>query len=62
MPAVSESQRRLMGMVLAAKRGEMKHPSAKVKNIAAHMRESSAEDFARKKKRQGIADSLEKGR
>ena len=58
MPSSSEAQRRLFGAVLAAKRGQLKHPSAKIKKVAAHISESSAEDFARKKKRQGIVKSM----
>ena len=59
MPSVSESQRRLFGMVLAAKRGKMMHPSAKVKNMSAHMSESDVKDFAsKKKKREGVYKSL----
>ena len=60
-PSSSESQRRLFGMVLAAKRGKLKHPSAKVKKVASGVSESSAEDFARKKKRQNVARSLVDG-
>lgn len=57
MPATSESQRRLFGMVLAAKRGQLKNPSSKVEKIAGGISERSAEDFA-KKKRKGITRSL----
>lgn len=61
MPAVSLAQQRLFGMVIAKKRGQLKNPSAKIKNVAAHISESSAEDFARtsfKKKKHGISKSL----
>lgn len=58
MPATSESQRRLFGMVLAAKRGQMKHPSSKVKKMASHISEEDAKDFAVKRK--GVAKSLSK--
>lgn len=63
MPATSDAQRRLFGAVLAAKRGEMKHPSAKIEKIAQGISESSAADFAkkpikRKTNRQGVAKSL----
>lgn len=51
MPAKSESQRRLFGMVLAAKRGQLKSVPAKIKNVAAHISESDAEDFARKREK-----------
>lgn len=61
MPSTSPSQQRLFGMVLAYKRGKLKHPSAKIKNVSGHIKESSAEDFARtsfKKKRRNITHSL----
>ncbi len=56
MPAESEKQRRLFGMVLAAKRGQLKNPSSKVKKVASGISEGSAKDFA--KKRQGVTKSL----
>jgi hypothetical protein len=58
MPSVSEAQRRLFGAVLAYKRGKLKNPSPKIENVAAHISESSTEDFARKKQRKGIAQSM----
>ena len=60
MPAVNESQRRLFGMVLAAKRGQLKNPSSKISKISSGISESSASDFATKvkKKRNTIASSL----
>lgn len=48
MPSVSPSQQRLFGMVLAAKRGKLKNPSAKIKKVSKGISESSTEDFARK--------------
>lgn len=48
MPAKSEKQRRLMGAALAYKRGENKHPSEKIKEVAQHMTETELEDFASK--------------
>lgn len=45
MPAVSQSQRRFMGMVYAAKQGA-KGMSAKVKETAKSMSAKSAKDFA----------------
>ena len=48
MPAQSESQRRLMGAVLATKRGQNKHPSAKIKSISKGISTSAARDFAKK--------------
>lgn len=56
MPATSESQRRLFGMVLAAKRGELKNPSKKIKKVASGISEQGAQDFA--KKRDGVTKSL----
>lgn len=58
MPSVSDSQRRFFGAVLAAKRGQSKNPSAKVKKAAASISERDAADFARKKKRQGVVKTL----
>jgi hypothetical protein len=58
MPAKSEAQRRLFGMVLAQKRGELKDPSPKIKKVATQVSESSAEDFARKKRREGVVKML----
>lgn len=57
-PAASEAQRRLMGAVLAYKRGQSKSASAKVKKVAAGISESSASDFAQKKKRESLARSM----
>lgn len=56
MPAVSESQRRFMGMVLAQKRGQLKNPSMRVKKAASGISESDAKDFS--KKRMGVAETL----
>lgn len=49
MPAVSESQQRLMGMVNAYQKGELKNPSAKVKSVAKHIKHDDARDFAKTK-------------
>jgi hypothetical protein len=49
VPATSVAQQRLFGMVLAAKRGQLKNPSAKVSQVASHISESSARDFAKTK-------------
>lgn len=62
MPAVSKAQQHLMGMVLAAKRGKLKSPSAEVKKVASGMSEKSAKDFAGTKtkglpKKKGPRDS-----
>lgn len=46
MPAQSRSQQRFMGMVHAAQKGELEHPSAAVKKAAASIKPGDAEDFA----------------
>lgn len=56
-PSVSASQRRLFGMVLAKKRGQLKNSSPKVEQIAKGISEEDASDFA-KKKRRNVAKSL----
>jgi hypothetical protein len=48
MPSKSQSQRRLMGAALAAKRGKKSFPEAE--KIAGQMSEKQLEDFARKPK------------
>ena len=60
MPASSEAQRRLFGMVLAYKRGKLKTASPVVKKVSAGVSESSASDFASevKKKRERLARSM----
>jgi hypothetical protein len=50
MPATSEKQRRLMGMALAAKRGQQKAKSAKVNKLMRSMTLTQLEDFASKPK------------
>lgn len=47
MPSQSEAQRRFFGMVLAAKRGQLKNPSKKVKKASKSISESAARDFAK---------------
>jgi len=47
MPAVSIKQQRLFAMALACKRGEMKNPSAKVKELADSMSEKELEKYAK---------------
>jgi hypothetical protein len=49
MPAVSKKQQRLMGMVHAYQKGALKHPGAKIKNIAKHISEEDAKHFAETK-------------
>lgn len=56
MPATSESQRRLMGAALAAKRGG-KPASREVAKVAHSMSEKQLRDFARKSKRKGKRSS-----
>ncbi len=50
MPAKSKAQQKFMGMVLAAKRGQLKNPSSAVKKAAGSMSAKSAEDFASTKR------------
>ena len=49
MPAVSESQQRLFGMVHAYQKGKLKHAPGKVKSIARHIDPESARHFAETK-------------
>jgi len=49
MPAVSESQQRLFGMVHAYQNGKLKHAPAKIRRIAKRISEEDAEHFARTK-------------
>ena len=49
MTAESKKQRRLMGMVHAVQKGEMKAPSAKVKAIAKSMSLKQSGDYAKTK-------------
>jgi len=46
MPASSESQQRLMGMVHAYQKGELDNPSGRVRETAGHISPSDAEDYA----------------
>lgn len=50
MPAKSKAQQKFMGMVLAAKRGQLKNPSSAVKKAAGSMSAKSAKDFASTKR------------
>ena len=59
MPAVSESQRRLMGMVHAYKKGKLKHAPKKIKEVAKHISDDDARDFA-KTKHDGLPDKKDK--
>lgn len=49
MPAVSESQQRLMGMVHAYKNGKLKKAPKKIKEVAKHISDEDARDFAKTK-------------
>ena len=44
MPAVSKAQQRFMGMVYAAKKGEMKNPSPEVADAAASMKKKDVNE------------------
>ena len=59
MPAVSESQQRLFGMVHAYQKGKLKNPPKKVKEVAEHISEEDAEHFA-KTKHKGLPERKEK--
>ncbi len=48
MPSSSENQRRLFGMALAYKRGELKDASDAVKQLAKTLDVGTISDFARK--------------
>lgn len=62
MPAKSASQRRLFGMVLAAKRGKLKNVPPKIAKVASGVSQTQASEFASdvepKKKRSGVARTL----
>lgn len=50
MPAKSESQRKLMGFALSAKRGTAKNAPASIKKLAKSMTEKELSKYASKKK------------
>jgi len=58
MPASSKSQQRLMGMVHAYNKGDLKNPPQVVKDIAKSMKKKDAEDFA-STKHKGLPENLE---
>lgn len=73
MPAVSDAQRKFMGMVLAARRKQLKNPSPEIQQAADAMTDRQISDFAsqpappaavptdlaaKRKKRQGIIQTL----
>lgn len=47
MPAKSKSQQRLMGMVHAYKNGKLKHAPKKIRDVAEHISDEDARDFAK---------------
>ena len=49
MPAASKSQQRLMGMVHAYQKGELKNPPDKIKSVAEGIEPDDAKDFAKTK-------------
>ena len=49
MPAVSQSQQRLFGMVHAYKNGKLKKAPDKIKEVARHISDDDARDFAKTK-------------
>ena len=52
MPALSKSQQRLMGMVHAYKNGKLKNAPKKIKDVAKHISDDDARDFAKTKTKQ----------
>jgi hypothetical protein len=59
MPAKSKAQQKLMGMVSAAQKGELKNPSAQVAKLAKTMTKKSATDFA-STKHKGLPKKVKK--
>lgn len=49
MPALSKSQQRLFGMVHAYKTGKLKKAPKKIKEVAKHISDEDARDFAKTK-------------
>lgn len=49
MPAVSESQQRLFGMVHAYQKGKLKHAPKKIRDVAKHISKEDAKHFAETK-------------
>jgi len=49
MPAMSKSQQRLFGMVHAYKQGKLKKAPKKIKDVAKHISDEDARDFAKTK-------------
>ena len=61
MPAKSKAQQKLMGMVSAAQKGELKNPSAQVAKLAKTMTKKSATDFA-STKHKGLPKTVKKAK
>ncbi len=57
MPSFSKAQRKLMGMALAYKRGELKNASDKIKELANSMSEKQLKDFASNVKKEKIQEA-----
>jgi len=49
MPAISKSQQRLFGMVHAYKQGKLRKAPKKIKDVAKHISDDDARDFAKTK-------------
>ena len=58
MPSKTEKQRRLMGMALAYKQGELKNASDEVKKLADSMSSKQLEDFAKKPLKEDLKESM----
>ena len=59
MPAKSKRQQRLMGMINAIQKGEMKAPSKKLKELAKSMKKKDTKDFA-STKHKGLPEKVRK--
>jgi hypothetical protein len=59
MPAQSKAQQKLMGMVHAAQKGELKNPTGTVADLANTMKKKSATDFA-STKHKGLPNKVKK--
>jgi hypothetical protein len=61
MPSKSKSQQRLMGMVHAYQKGELKDASPEIRKIAKSMKTKDATDFA-ETKHKGLPEKVRKKR
>lgn len=59
MPAVSESQQRLFGMVHAYQKGKLKHAPKKIRDVAKHISKEDAKHFA-ETKHEGLPERKKK--